>query len=84
MALIDSLLCRFIQEKVTFKKNCLPIVGKERKAIFAKLFEKQVSKGKDVIIFIVNMYFGAVVQLVRISACHAEGRGFESRPHRKI
>ena len=26
---------------------------------------------------------GAVVQLVRISACHAEGRGFESRPHRK-
>ena len=23
-----------------------------------------------------------VVQLVRISACHAEGRGFESRPHR--
>jgi hypothetical protein len=27
--------------------------------------------------------FGAVVQLVRISACHAEGRGFESRPHRQ-
>ena len=26
---------------------------------------------------------GAVVQPVRISACHAEGRGFESRPHRK-
>ena len=26
---------------------------------------------------------GAVVQLVRISACHAEGREFESRPHRK-
>ena len=26
---------------------------------------------------------GVVVQLVRISACHAEGRGFESRPHRK-
>ncbi len=24
----------------------------------------------------------AVVQLVRISACHAEGRGFESRPLR--
>ena len=26
---------------------------------------------------------GAVVQLVRISACHAGGRGFKSRPHRK-
>ena len=26
---------------------------------------------------------GAVVQLVRILACHARGRGFESRPHRK-
>ena len=25
---------------------------------------------------------GAVVQLVRITACHAVGRGFESRPHR--
>ena len=27
---------------------------------------------------------GAVVQLVRISACHAEGRGFESRPLRQL
>ena len=26
---------------------------------------------------------GAVVQLVRIRACHARGRGFESRPHRQ-
>ena len=26
---------------------------------------------------------GAVVQLVRIHACHAWGRGFESRPHRR-
>ena len=26
---------------------------------------------------------GAVVQLVRIQACHAWGRGFESRPHRQ-
>ena len=28
------------------------------------------------------MKVGVVVQLVRISACHAEGRGFESRPLR--
>lgn len=26
---------------------------------------------------------GLVVQLVRIRACHARGRGFESRPDRK-
>ena len=26
---------------------------------------------------------GVVVQLVRIHACHAWGRGFESRPFRK-
>ena len=30
-----------------------------------------------------HMTIGAVVQLVRIHACHAWGRGFESRPHRK-
>ena len=27
--------------------------------------------------------YGVVVQLVRIPACHAEGRGFESRPYRQ-
>ena len=27
--------------------------------------------------------FGALVQLVRIHACHAWGHGFESRTHRK-
>ena len=35
--------------------------------------------------FLSNRIFkdGAVVQLVRILACHARGRGFESRPHRR-
>ena len=29
------------------------------------------------------MKFGALVQLVRIHACHAWGHGFESRTHRE-
>src|SRR5690554_3760327 len=31
-----------------------------------------------------NQYLGLVVQLVRIHACHAWGRGFETRPDRNI
>ena len=31
-----------------------------------------------------NQKNGVVVQLVRIPACHAGGRGFESRPYRQV
>ena len=44
---------------------------------FAPAIERE-SVGRETIKII-----GALVQLVRIHACHAWGRGFESRPHRK-
>ena len=41
----------------------------KKSSTFAPAFEKE-------------QLSGAVVQLVRIPACHAVGREFESRPHR--
>ena len=45
------------------------LVISKKSSTFAPAFEKKTT--------------GAVVQLVRIPACHAVGREFESRPHRK-
>ena len=33
---------------------------------------------------VITHHYAVVAQLVRVSACHAEGRGFESRPPRQI
>ena len=54
-----------------FQKKLLKnLVMSKKCSTFAPAFEKK-------------QLSGAVVQLVRIPACHAVGREFESRPHRK-
>ena len=57
---------------MTFFEKKLPknLVMSKKSSTFAPAFEKE-------------QLSGAVVQLVRIPACHAVGREFESRPHRK-
>jgi hypothetical protein len=52
---------------------------KERNYSLTILFPK-----KDCIFALALKKQGSVVQLVRIRACHARGRGFESRPDRKV
>ena len=46
------------------------------------LFVKTLAETKFCCIFALAITQGLVVQLVRIHACHAWGRGFESRPDR--
>ena len=62
-----------ILNKPTFqKKDTEAIAGFKKISTFASAFERDaISKN------------GALVQLVRIHACHAWGHGFESRTHRE-
>ena len=46
-------------------------------------FEKHLQKQKTIVYLQPHNSTGLVVQLVRIHACHAWGRGFESRPDRQ-
>ena len=56
----------------------------QRFKIFSILIHKNPCKIKVLLYFCThNNAVGLVVQLVRIHACHAWGRGFESRPDRK-
>ena len=45
---------------------------------------KKERKLSSIVLKNIENNFGLVVQLVRIHACHAWGRGFESRPDRQI
>ena len=45
--------------------------------------QKNLEFSQKALTFVIPKPNGAVVQLVRMPACHAGGREFESRPHRR-
>ncbi len=63
------------------------MIQKGQTADFSKkneeIFQNRLAWNKYLLIFAASNEHGSVVQLVRIRACHARGRGFESRPDRK-
>ena len=64
-------------------------VRKRKKAVkYLPFYKKGVSlhslNGKAQALKTFTLPFGALVQLVRIHACHAWGHGFESRTHRHL
>ena len=72
-------------------KGALLSPSKHRLVSLSEGFHSELRKKKSPLAIAVLISFctfaeqnnrGAVVQLVRIPACHAGGHGFESRPHR--
>ncbi len=67
-----------------FLKKTLILFGcNKNSATFATLLWETTKHNSTRSKKIFNNKVGLVVQLVRISACHAEGREFESRPDRE-
>ena len=55
---------------------------------YVKKNAKNILRNLQIMIFVLPLHsqsaIGALVQLVRIRACHARGQGFESPTHRKL